>query len=227
MIDVLIVDDQELIRTGFRLILDLEPDIRVVGEASDGRECLEAVARLRPDVVLMDIRMPRLDGIATTERLVAAGSTARVLILTTFDVDDYVYAALRAGASGFLVKDAPRERLTAAVRAVAAGDAVLASSVTRRMIEQFVRLPPPGDHALPQPVRSLSPREQEVLRLLARGLSNAEIAAGLVVSDATVKTHIARLLAKLQVRDRIHAVVLAYECGFVRPGDSGSDDAAG
>lgn len=218
MIDVVIADDQELVRAGFRMILEFETDITVVGEASDGLECLRLVARLRPAVILMDIRMPGLDGIEATQRLAAAGSDARVLILTTFDLDDYVYAALRAGASGFLIKDAPRAQLVEAVRTVARGDALLAPSVVRRMIERFVRMPPPGDLVLPEEVRTLSPREREVLTMLARGLSNAEIAERLVVSDATVKTHVARLLAKLGVRDRIQAVVLAYECGFIRPG---------
>lgn len=218
MIRLLIVDDQELVRTGFRLILDFEADIAVVGEAADGRECLRLVAEQRPDVVLMDIRMPALDGIATTQRLAAGGSTARVLILTTFDLDDYVYAALRAGASGYLVKDAPRAQLIDAVRAVARGDALLAPAIIRRMIDRFVQLPPPGDLALPEQVRLLSDRERQVLTMLARGLSNAEIAHELVISDATVKTHVARLLSKLAVRDRIQAIVLAYESGFVRPG---------
>ncbi|QDP98289.1 response regulator transcription factor [Microlunatus elymi] len=219
MIRLLIVDDQELVRTGFRLILDFEPDIDVVGEATDGRDCLRLVSALQPDVVLMDIRMPALDGIETTQRLAAAGSGARVLILTTFDLDDYVYAALRAGASGYLVKDAPRAQLVDAVRAVARGDALLAPTVVRRMIDRFVRLPPPGDLVLPEKVRLLSDREREVLARLARGLSNAEIASELVISDATVKTHVARLLSKLGVRDRIQAIVLAYETGFIRPGD--------
>lgn len=218
MIRVLLVDDQELVRTGFRLILDFESDIAVVGEAADGRECLRLVAEEQPDVVLMDIRMPALDGIATTQRLAAAGSTARVLILTTFDLDDYVYAALQAGASGYLVKDAPRAQLVDAVRAVARGDALLAPTIIRRMIDRFVQLPPPGDLALPEQVRLLSDRERQVLTMLARGLSNAEIAHELVVSDATVKTHVARLLSKLAVRDRIQAIVLAYESGFIRPG---------
>jgi DNA-binding NarL/FixJ family response regulator len=185
------------------------------------------VGQERPDVVLMDIRMPNLDGIEATQRLAAARSSTRVLILTTFDLDAYVYAALRAGASGFLVKDAPRAQLIEAVRAVARGDALLAPTVVRRMIEQFVRLPPPGDRTPPEPVRSLSTREREVLVMLARGLSNAEIAAQLSVSEATVKTHVARLLAKLGVRDRVQAIVLAYECGFVRPGDRGTSGGIG
>jgi len=214
---VLIVDDQELVRAGFRLILELEPDIEVAGEAADGAEALARASELRPDVVLMDVRMPAMDGIEATRRLTSAGSPARVLILTTFDLDEYVYAALRAGASGFLVKDAPREQLVGAVRTVARGDALLAPSVTRRLIERFALLPPPGDDRLPEPVAALTPRERDVLGALAEGLTNHEIARRLVVSDATIKTHVARLLAKLGVRDRVQAVVLAYECGFVRP----------
>jgi DNA-binding NarL/FixJ family response regulator len=213
---VLLVDDQELVRTGFRLILDLEPGLDVVGEAANGEEAVRLVAELHPDVVLMDVRMPVLDGIRATERIVAAGSTSRVLILTTFDLDEYVYDALRAGASGFLLKDAPREQLVAGVRIVAAGESLLAPPITRRLIERFVAQPAPG--ALPDAVAALSEREREVLGLLARGLSNAEIAGILYVSDATVKTHVARLLAKLGVRDRMQAVVLAYETGFIRPG---------
>jgi DNA-binding NarL/FixJ family response regulator len=213
---VLLVDDQELVRTGFRLILDLEPGLDVVGEAANGEEAVRLVAELHPDVVLMDVRMPVLDGIRATERIAAAGSTSRVLILTTFDLDEYVYDALRAGASGFLLKDAPREQLVAGVRIVAAGESLLAPPITRRLIERFVAQPAPG--ALPDAVAALSEREREVLGLLARGLSNAEIAGILYVSDATVKTHVARLLAKLGVRDRMQAVVLAYETGFIRPG---------
>jgi DNA-binding NarL/FixJ family response regulator len=213
---VLLVDDQELVRTGFRLILDLEPGLDVVGEAANGEEAVRLVAELHPDVVLMDVRMPVLDGIRATERIAAAGSTSRVLILTTFDLDEYVYDALRAGASGFLLKDAPREQLVAGVRIVAAGESLLAPPITRRLIERFVAQPAPG--ALSDAIAALSEREREVLGLLARGLSNAEIAGILYVSDATVKTHVARLLAKLGVRDRMQAVVLAYETGFIRPG---------
>jgi DNA-binding NarL/FixJ family response regulator len=213
---VLLVDDQELVRTGFRLILDLEPGLDVVGEAANGEEAVRLVAELHPGVVLMDVRMPVLDGIRATERIAAAGSTSRVLILTTFDLDEYVYDALRAGASGFLLKDAPREQLVAGVRIVAAGESLLAPPITRRLIERFVAQPAPG--ALSDAIAALSEREREVLGLLARGLSNAEIAGILYVSDATVKTHVARLLAKLGVRDRMQAVVLAYETGFIRPG---------
>jgi DNA-binding NarL/FixJ family response regulator len=214
---VLLVDDQELVRTGFRLILDLEPGLEVVGEAVNGEEAVRRVAELAPDVVLMDVRMPVLDGIRATERIAAAGSASRVLILTTFDLDEYVYDALRAGASGFLLKDAPREQLVAAVRIVAGGESLLAPPITRRLIERFVAQPAPG--VVPDAVAALSEREREVLGLLARGLSNAEIAGDLFVSDATVKTHVARILAKLGVRDRMQAVVLAYETGFIRPGD--------
>jgi DNA-binding NarL/FixJ family response regulator len=217
MTRVALVDDQLLVRTGFRLILDLEPDMEVVGEASDGAECLRMVAREHPDVVLMDIRMPVLDGIQTTRRLAESGSSSKVLVLTTFDLDEYVYDAMRAGASGFLLKDAPREQLVAGIRVVARGESLLAPSVTRRVIERFVRLPAPGSGPVGA-VAKLSGREQQVVRLLARGFTNAEIARELFVGEATVKTHVARLLAKLGVRDRIQAVILAYESGFVQPG---------
>ena len=215
MIKVLLADDQDLVRAGFRMILETQPDIAVVGEASDGVEAVTATRRAQPDVVLMDIRMPKLDGLQATGRLMAAGSAARVLILTTFDLDDYIYQALATGASGFLLKNAPPEQLIGAVRVVAAGDALLSPSITRRVIEQFARLPPPGGT---DALAGLTAREREVLTLIARGLSNAEIAAELFVSDATVKTHVAHLLAKLQLRDRVQAVVLAYESGLVRPG---------
>jgi DNA-binding NarL/FixJ family response regulator len=212
---VLLADDQELVRAGFRMILETQADIQVVGDAGDGVEAVAATRRLQPDVVLMDIRMPNLDGLQATKQIMAAGSASRVLILTTFDLDEYVYQALAAGASGFLLKNAPPEQLISAVRVVAAGDALLSPSITRRVIEQFARLPPPaGTDAL----AGLTDREQEVLKLVARGLSNAEIAAQLFVSDATVKSHVAHLLAKLQLRDRVQAVVLAYESGLVRPG---------
>lgn len=221
MTTVLLVDDQQLVRTGFRLILDLEADMTVVGEASDGQECLRLVAETQPDVVLMDVRMPVLDGIEATRRLSEAGSASRVLMLTTFDLDEYVYDAMRAGASGFLLKDAPREQLVSAVRVVARGEAMLAPSVTRRLIEQFVRMPSPSD-GVPVAMRELSSREREVLALLVRGLSNAEIAGRMILGEATVKTHVARLLAKLGVRDRMQAVILAYETGFIRPGEPGA-----
>ena len=215
MIKVLLADDQDLVRAGFRMILETQPDIEVVGEASDGVEAVTATRRIQPDVVLMDIRMPKLDGLQATGRLMATGSAARVLILTTFDLDDYIYQALATGASGFLLKNAPPEQLISAVRVVAAGDALLSPSITRRVIEQFARLPPPGGT---DALAGLTARERDVLKLIARGLSNAEIAAELVVSDATVKTHVAHLLAKLQLRDRVQAVVVAYESGLVRPG---------
>jgi DNA-binding NarL/FixJ family response regulator len=217
MTSVLIVDDQELVRAGFRLILDLEPEIEVVGEAADGAECLELVARLNPDVVLMDVQMPRLDGIEATRRLVASGSRTRVLILTTFDIDEYVFEGLRAGASGFLLKDVPRRQLVAAVESVARGDTPLAPSVTRRMIERFVHTPA-ASSAPSDAIALLSAREREVLELLATGMTNAEIAKRLFVGEATVKTHVARLLAKLGARDRLQATIIAYESGFIRPG---------
>jgi DNA-binding NarL/FixJ family response regulator len=218
-IRVVIADDQALVRDGFGMILDAQPDIEVVAEASDGRQAIETARELRPDVVLMDIRMPEVDGIEATRRLMADGAAApRVLMLTTFDQSEYVYEAMKAGASGFLLKDVRREELVNAVRVVAAGDALLAPTLTRRLIEDFVRRPPPG--AVPAgAIAELTERESEVLRLVARGLSNAEIAAELVVSEATVKTHVARILSKLGLRDRIQAVVLAYETGFVQPGE--------
>ncbi len=216
-IKVLIADDQALVRTGFRKILESEPDLEVVGEAGDGGEAVEAGLLLRPDVVLMDIRMPRLDGLEATRRL--AGKT-RVLVLTTFDLNEYVYEALRAGASGFLLKDAPADQLVTAIRVVAAGEALLAPSITRRLIEEFARRP--RSNARPGQLEALSPRELEVLRLVARGLSNAEIAAELYVGDATVKTHVSRILQKLTLRDRVQAVVLAYESGLLQPGEADS-----
>ena len=215
---VVIADDQALVRTGFRMILAAD-GIEVTGEAADGLEAIAAVRRTRPDVVLMDIRMPELDGLEATRRIVAVGPGGpRVIILTTFDLDQYVYAALRAGASGFLLKDVTPEHLVAAVHLVRDGDALLAPSITRRLVERFARrdadLP-----AVPGDLASLTPRELEVLRLLARGLSNAELAARFQLSEATVKTHVARILAKLRLRDRVQAVVAAYECGLVAPGD--------
>jgi len=218
-IGVLVVDDQGLVRAGFRMILEAQPDIEVVGEAADGLDAVAAARRLRPDVVLMDIRMPRLDGLEATRRLAGPGvaDPVRVLMLTTFDLDEYVFEALRAGASGFLLKDLPREDLVAAVRVVAAGDALLAPQVTRRLIEEFARRPAPADPA-PGALDALTARERETLGLLARGLSNAEMAAALYVSEHTVKTHVGNVLAKLGLRDRIHAVILAYEIGLVQPG---------
>jgi DNA-binding NarL/FixJ family response regulator len=218
-IRVLVVDDQELVRAGFCVILDMADGIAVAGEAADGAAAVAQAAALRPDVVLMDVRMPGMDGLEAT-RLITAGPSAppRVVMLTTFDLDDYVYAALRAGASGFLLKDSPRADLIAAVRAAAAGDALLAPSVTRRLIEAFARRPAA---TTPSPARlaTLSARERDVLLLIARGCSNAEIAAALFVSEATVKTHVGNLLAKLGLRDRVQAVILAYETGMVVPGD--------
>jgi DNA-binding NarL/FixJ family response regulator/class 3 adenylate cyclase len=218
---VLIVDDQALVRTGFRMILEAEDDLEVVGEAPDGLAAVEQARRLEPDVVLMDVRMPEVDGIEATRRLLAAdGSQAKVVMLTTFDMDEYVYEALRAGASGFLLKDVPPEQLIAGIRAVASGDALLAPSVTRRVIEEFVRRPPDSVRTPPANLAELTARELEVLKLIARGLSNAEIAKELVVSETTVKTHVAHVLMKLQLRDRVQAVVLAYESGLVHPGET-------
>jgi DNA-binding NarL/FixJ family response regulator len=213
---VLIADDQALVRAGFRKLLE-SAGIDVVGEASDGREAVDEARRLRPSVVLMDIRMPRLDGIEATRRLVADGERVRVLILTTFGLDDYVYDALRAGASGFMLKDAPPEELLAAIEVVARGDALIAPSVTRAVIEELVRRSP-GDRPPPPVLDELTDREREVLELLARGMSNAEIADRLVVSAGTVKTHVAHVLAKLGLRDRVQAVILAYEAGVIVPG---------
>ena len=214
---VLVVDDQALVRAGFRMILEAEPDVEVVGEAADGIEAVAAVVRHQPDVVLMDVRMPNLDGIAATRRILEGESAAKVLMLTTFDLDEYVYEALRAGASGFLLKDVPPERLVAGIRAVASGEALLAPSVTRRLIETYVRRQPA--RALPRGIAELTAREREVLELIARGLSNAEIAEAFVVSETTVKTHVAHVLDKLELRDRVQAVVFAYECGLVQPGE--------
>jgi DNA-binding NarL/FixJ family response regulator len=216
VIRILIADDQELVRTGFRVVLDAEPDLEVVGEAADGLTAIDAVQTLIPDIVLMDIRMPNLDGIEATRRIAARDGAPRILILTTFDLDDYVYEALCAGASGFLLKDARAEELRQAVRMVAAGDALLSPAITRRLIENYTRRPPATPH--PAPLAELTPRELEVLRLVAQGLSNADIAHQLVVGDATVKTHVARIFSKLELHDRAQAVVLAYESGLVQPG---------
>ena len=215
-IRVLIADDQALMRTGFRMILDAQDDIEVVGEAIDGADAIRQFEKLAPDVVVMDVRMPTMDGIEATRRLAGLERPARVLILTTFDLDDYVYEALRAGASGFLLKDRPPEELVAAVRVIAAGEALLAPSVTRRLIEEFARRAPA---AKPTELAQLTEREREVLVLMARGLSNAEIAKALFVAETTVKTHVGRVLHKLGLRDRAQAVVLAYESGLVQPGD--------
>ncbi|MBD0328688.1 MAG: response regulator transcription factor [Thermoleophilia bacterium] len=224
MIRVLIADDQALVRGGFRLILDSQPDIAVVAEAGDGREALARAHESQPDVVLMDIRMPDLDGLEATRRLLADSGGPRVLMLTTFDADEYVYEAMKAGASGFLLKDVRPEQLAEAVRVVAAGDALLAPAITRRLVEQFVRRPPPGT-AKPPELAGLTERELTVLALVARGLSNAEIASQLVVSEATVKTHLTHILTKLDLRNRVQAVVLAYETGLVQPGDRRASDA--
>jgi len=214
-LSVLIVDDQALVRAGFRMILDAEEDIEVAGEAADGVDAVAQAQRLQPDVILMDVRMPQMDGIEATRRLLASdGLVSKVVMLTTFDMDEYVYDALCAGASGFLLKDVPPEQLVAGIRSVAQGDALLAPSVTRRVIEEFVRRPPSSVQTLPPEFDELTAREVEVLGLVAKGLSNAEIAKELFVSETTVKTHVAHMLTKLGVRDRVQAVVLAYECGL-------------
>jgi DNA-binding NarL/FixJ family response regulator len=210
-IRVLVVDDQTMVRAGFHLLLADEPDIEVVAEASNGREAVAQAARFRPDVILMDIRMPEMDGLEATRRILATDTDARVLVLTTFDLDDYVFEALRAGASGFVLKDEPPEQLLGAVRTVAAGEALLSPSVTRRVIRRFATV---RRQAPPAAVADLTPRELEVLRLITRGLSNAEIGAELFISDTTVKTHVTRLLQKLDLRDRAQAIVLAYQTGL-------------
>ena len=215
-IRVLLADDQALMRGGFRMILETEQDIKVVGEAVDGREAVKQFVRLRPDVVVMDVRMPEMDGIEATRRLVETDLQVRVLILTMFDLDEYVFEALRAGASGFLLKDRPPEELVAAVRVVGAGDSLLAPSVTRRLIEEFSRRPRPRPG--PPGLDELTDRERQVLVLIGRGLSNAEIATQLFLAETTVKTHVGRVLQKLRLRDRVQAVVFAYESGLVQPG---------
>jgi DNA-binding NarL/FixJ family response regulator len=214
-VQVLIADDQQLVRTGFRMILESEPDIAVVGEAIDGLHAVSLAQELQPDIVLMDIRMPGIDGIEATKRITTIAEHPRVLILTTFDLDEYVFDALRAGASGFLLKDTPAVQLTAAIRMISAGDALLAPTITRRLIEEFTARtralpPPPG-------LDELTARELDVFRLVARGMSNAEIATELVIGETTVKTHVTRLLMKLGLRDRVQAVVLAYEAGVINP----------
>jgi DNA-binding NarL/FixJ family response regulator/class 3 adenylate cyclase len=217
-ISVVIADDERLLRTGFRVILESEPDIKVTGEAPDGRAAVDVVSRLRPDVVLMDIRMPEMDGLQAAERILSDPKLdTAVLLLTTFDLDEYVYEALRIGASGFLLKDAPADRLLDAVRVAAAGDALLAPSVTRRLVEKFAQAARPATGTPPAALADLTARELEVLRLIARGLSNAEIAAELVLGENTIKTHVAHVLGKLDLRDRVQAVVLAYETGLVAP----------
>jgi DNA-binding NarL/FixJ family response regulator len=217
MIRVLLADDQALVRTGIRMIVDAQPDMRVVGEAGDGAEAIDRAHELAPDVVLLDVRMPHLDGLEALPRLVAAPGAPRIIVLTTFDLDEYVFEALERGASGFLLKGAPADQLLAGIRAAAAGDALIDASVTRRLIARFVARRPASPPAGAD-LESLTDREREVLELLARGLTNAEIADRLVVSGATVKTHVARVLAKLGLRDRVQAVILAYEAGLVTPG---------
>jgi DNA-binding NarL/FixJ family response regulator len=227
VIRILLVDDQALVRAGFRMILDAEPEMEVVGEASDGREAVDQVRDLRPDVVLMDIRMPDLDGLEAARRILAgapdtaSGSNVpKILMLTTFDLDEYVYEALRAGASGFLLKDTPPEQLVSAIHVIAEGEALLSPSVTRRVISEFVKGTGPKPQAQFPRLQDLTARELEVMKAIARGLSNAEIARELFVSETTVKTHVARILMKLGLRDRVQAVVLAYEAGVVQPGDN-------
>jgi DNA-binding NarL/FixJ family response regulator len=219
VIRVLIADDQALVRGGFRMILEAQPDMEVVGEAEDGREALELARKLAPDVVLMDIRMPEMDGLDTARRLLVNPDAPRVLVLTTFDLDEYVYEAMKSGVSGFLLKAVRPEQLADAVRVVASGDALLAPTITRRLIEEFVARPRPGARA-PEALDELTDRELEVLKLVARGMSNAQIAETLVVSEATVKTHVTHILRKLDLADRVQAVVLAYESGLVRPGEN-------
>ena len=223
-ISILLADDQPMLRLGFRAVLDAQPDMHVVAEAGDGATAVSMTAATHPDVVLMDVRMPGTDGIEATRQIVAAGGTAHVLILTTFDLDEYAYAGLRAGASGFLLKDVPPPELMSAIRAVASGDAVVAPSVTRRLLDAFLphlpNLAASSPAGLPRGIGALTPREREILIEIAVGLSNAEIAAQLSLAEATVKTHVGRLLGKLQLRDRVHAVIYAYEHGLVRPGST-------
>jgi DNA-binding NarL/FixJ family response regulator len=223
VIRVFLVDDQALVRAGFRMILDAEPEMEVVGEASDGREAVDQVRELRPDVVLLDIRMPELDGLEAARRILS-GTTEdggpKILMLTTFDLDEYVYEALRAGASGFLLKDTPPEQLVSAIHVIAEGEALLSPSITRRVISEFVKGTGPKPQAQFPRLQDLTARELEVMKAISRGLSNAEIAKELFVSETTVKTHVARILMKLGLRDRVQAVVLAYEAGVVQPGDN-------
>ena len=218
-IRVLLCDDQALVRSGFRMILEARPGLQVVGEAEDGAQAVSLAAQTQPDVILMDVRMPHLDGVEATRQIVAAGSPARILMLTTYDLDEYVYAAIRAGASGFLLKDVQPAQLAEAIRVIAAGDALLAPSVTRRLLGQFARtLPGPRFRpASPASLSALTERETEVLRLLAAGLSNAELAGRLYISEATVKSHVSSLLRKLGLRDRVQAIILAYDTGLVTP----------
>jgi DNA-binding NarL/FixJ family response regulator len=218
-IRVLLCDDQALVRGGFRMILEARPDLEVVGEAEDGLQAVELAGQTEPDVILMDVRMPNIDGVEATRRIVERGSGARVIVLTTYDLDEYVYDAIRSGASAFLLKDVQPTQLVEAIRIVAAGDALLAPSVTRRLLDRFARSLPDRQPA-PASLSTLTAREVEVLRLLASGLSNAELSERLFVSEATVKTHVSSLLRKLEVRDRVQAVILAYEAGLVRPASS-------
>jgi len=218
-IRVLVADDQSMVRAGFRMLLSSQEDIEVVAEASNGLEAVDKAARFGPTVVLMDIRMPELDGLEAARRILAADGAARILILTTFDHDEYVYEALRAGASGFVLKDDPPEQLLAAIRTVAGGEALISPAVTKRVIKQFARIPRP---APPPQLGELTDRALDVFRLIARGLSNAEIAQKLVVGETTVKTHVARVLMKMHLRDRVQAVVMAYECGLVQAGEAGT-----
>ena len=218
MIRVLLADDQALVRAGFRMIIDAQPDMTVVAEATDGKDALDQTRHERPDVILMDIRMPGIDGIEATRRLIASGCGARILMLTTFDLDEYLYEAIRAGASGFLLKTAPPRQLIAAIRDTMTGDTLVAPAITRRLVEEHVARPRP-DIAAPSALSRLTPREFEVLKLIAKGLSNTELAEALIVSETTAKTHVARILNKLALRDRVQAVVMAYESGVVRPGD--------
>ena len=215
-ITVLLADDQTLVRDGFRLILDVEPDVEVIGEASDGANAVELTVAMKPDVVLMDVRMPGVDGIEATRRIVRAGSPSRILVLTTYDEDAYLYDAMRAGASGFLLKDVRRDQLVHAIKTVAAGEALLHPALTKRLLDHYCAGPPPGER--PDEVSTLTERELDVLRLVARGRSNVEIANELFLSEATVKTHLGHVMAKLQLRDRVQAVVFAYDCGLVSPG---------
>jgi DNA-binding NarL/FixJ family response regulator len=218
-VSIVLADDQELLRMGFRLVLEAQPDLEVAGEAGDGEQAVELVSRLEPDIVLMDVRMPIMDGVEATRRIVAAGARARVIILTTFDLDEYAYSALRAGASGFLLKDATPADLLSAIRSVARGDAVVAPSTTKRLLESVAdRLPDPSGAVPPEDLELLTAREREVLVEVARGLSNAEIAATLVLADATVKTHVGNILSKLALRDRVQLVIYAYDHGLVAPG---------
>jgi DNA-binding NarL/FixJ family response regulator len=226
MIRVLLVDDQAMVRVGFRMIIETEDDLTVVGEAADGHEAVDLVERARPDVVLMDVRMPRMDGLAATAIVAARPDAPRVLMLTTFDAEDHVYTALRAGASGFLLKDAPAEQLIDAIRVIHRGDALLAPSITRMLIAEVARRPAVDPGATPG-LDELTDRELEVMRLVARGLSNAEIAESLYLGEATVKTHVGRILNKLDLRDRVQAVVVAYESGLVTPGDPLPDHPSG